>query len=287
MQDFTTSDESASNITATVSLSAASSLTITANYNTADVSATAGSDYAATSGPLTFAPGDTSKSITIAIMSDSINEIDETFEVQLSNIVNAVGSLTPGAVTITDDDAQPDISIGDNSTADETAGSTNLNVLLSAASGKTISVDYTTADGTATAGDDYTAATGTITFAPGITTQNIPIAVLADSKDEDNETVSVSLNNPSNVTINDGAGVLTITDDDLPPSVTIDDLTTNNEAAVNQNIVVRLSSTSQKTVSVDYATSNATAIAGADYVSDNGTVTFNPGLNVTVPLSET
>ena len=278
VQNVTTSDESASNITATVSLSAASSLTITANYNTADVSATAGIDYAATSGPLTFAPGDTSKSITIAIMSDSIDEIDETFEVQLSNIVNAVGSLTPGAVTITDDDSQPDISIGDNSTADETAGSTNLNVSLSAASGKTISVDYTTADGTASAGDDYTAATGTITFAPGITTQIIPIAALADSKDEDNETVSVSLNNPSNVTINDGLGVLTITDDDLPPSVTIDDLTTINEAAVNQNIVVRLSSPSQKTVSVDYATSDGTAVAGADYVSNNGTVSFNPGV---------
>ena len=278
VQNVTTSDESASNITATVSLSAASSLTITANYNTADVSATAGIDYAATSGPLTFAPGDTSKSITIAIMSDSIDEIDETFEVQLSNIVNAVGSLTPGAVTITDDDSQPDISIGDNSTADETAGSTNLNVSLSAASGKTISVDYTTADGTASAGDDYTAATGTITFAPGITTQIIPIAALADSKDEDNETVSVSLNNPSNVTINDGLGVLTITDDDLPPSVTIDDLTTINEAAVNQNIVVRLSSPSQKTVSVNYATSDGTAVAGADYVSDNGTVSFNPGV---------
>ena len=108
--------------------------------------------------------------------------------------------------------------------------------------------------------------------------RNIPVTILADTEDEDNETISVSLSNPSNVSINDGMGVLSITDDDLPPSVFIDDLTTINEAAVNQNIVVRLSSPSQKTVSVDYATSDGTAVAGADYVADNGTVTFNPGV---------
>ncbi|MDC1135686.1 Calx-beta domain-containing protein [Alphaproteobacteria bacterium] len=278
VQDFTTLDETAGNITATVSLSAASSLNITANYSTADVSATAGSDYAASAGPLTFAPGDTSKTITIAIMSDSVDEINETFEIQLSNVVNAVASSSPGSITITDDDNEPSISISDNSTTDETAGATNLSVALSAASEKTITIDYTTSDGTATAGSDYTAANGTITFAPGVSTQNIPVAILADTEDEDNETISVSLSNPSNVSINDGMGTLSITDDDLPPSVFIDDLTTINEAAVNQNIVVRLSSPSQKTVSVDYATSDGTAVAGADYVADNGTVTFNPGV---------
>ena len=96
-------------------------------------------------------------------------------------------------------------------------------MLLSAASEKTITVDFATSDGTATASNDYTAATGTPTFAAGETTKNIPIAVLADAFDEVDETVTVTLNNPNNVTINDGVGELTITDDDVAPTLSIAD----------------------------------------------------------------
>ena len=71
---------------------------------------------------------------------------------------------------------------------------------MSAASAKTITVDYATSDGTATASSDYTAGTGTLTFAPSETTKNIAIAVLADITDEENETVTVTLSNPSEVT---------------------------------------------------------------------------------------
>ena len=109
------------------------------------------------------------------------------------------------------------ISINDVSTADESAGSTNLVATLSTASARTITIDYATSDGTATASADYTVGTGTITFAPNVTTQNIPITVLADTVDEVDETVTVTLSNPSNVTINDGVGELTITDDDGSP----------------------------------------------------------------------
>ena len=79
-----------------------------------------------------------------------------------------------GQFTIVDDDTEPSVSLADAATTNENAGSTNLVATLSAASEKTITVDYATSDGTATAGSDYTAATGTITFAPNVTTQNIP-----------------------------------------------------------------------------------------------------------------
>ena len=65
----------------------------------------------------------------------------------------------------------------------------------------------------------------------GVTTQNIPVAVLADAKDEVNETVTVTLSNPSEVTLNDAIGVLTITDDDNEPNISIADMTTPNETA--------------------------------------------------------
>ena len=149
---------------------------------------------------------------------------------------------------------------------------------LSTASARTITVDYATSDGTATASSDYTAGSGTITFAPNATTQNIPIAVLADTVDEVDETVNVTLSNPSNVTINDGVGILTITDDDGEPSLSIADLTTPDETAVTRSMTVTLSAASTKTVTVDFATADGTATAANDYISTSGTLTFNPGI---------
>ena len=114
-------------------------------------------------------------------------------------------------------------------------------------------------NGTATAGADYTAGTGTITFAPGVTSQNIPVTVLADAVDEVNETVTVTLSNPSEVTLNDATGVLTITDDDNAPGISIADLTTSDEAGVPHLVTVSLSAASSQSITVDFATANGTA----------------------------
>ena len=278
--DVTTADETAANLTATVTLSGVSSQTVTVDFATADATATVTADYSATTGTLTFAPNVTTQTISIPILADSIDEENETFTVALSSPTNATVSVSAGTatMTITDDDAAPTISINDVSTADESAGNTNLVATLSTASARTITIDYATSDGTATASSDYTAGTGTITFAPGITTQNVPVAVLADTIDEADETVTVTLSNPSNVTINDGVGELTITDDDGSPSLSIADLTTPDETAVSRAMTVTLSSASSKTVTVDFATADGTATAANDYISASGTLTFNPGI---------
>lgn len=278
--NVTTSNENAANLTATVTLSGVSAQTVTVAYATANGTATAAADYTATTGTLTFNPTETSKTIQIPILADTIDEANETFTVALSSPSNATVSSSSGTatMTITDDDAAPSISINDVATTNESAGSTNLVATLSTASAKTITVDYATSDGTATASSDYTAGTGTITFAPGVTSQNVAIAVLADPTDEANETVTVTLSNPSNVTLNDATGILTITDDDGAPTLSIADLSTPNETAVARSMTVTLSSASAKTVTVAYATANATATAANDYVSTSGTLTFNPGI---------
>ena len=174
-------------------MSGQSSQTVTASYATSDGSATAGADYTSSSGTVTFAPGVTSQIISVGILADTISEYDETFSVTLSSPSNATLGTPVGTMLINDDDALPSVSLGDASSTNETAASTNLVATLSAASGKPITVDYSTSDGTATAGSDYTADTGTITFAPGVTTQNIAVGVLADTTDEVNETVTVTL----------------------------------------------------------------------------------------------
>ena len=104
------------------------------------------------------------------------------------------------------------------------AGTTNatFTVTLNAPSGRTVSVGYATADGTATAPADYVAATGTVSFAAGETTRTITVAVNGDLTDEIDETFAVNLTGPVNATIADAEGVGTITDDDAPPSLSVE-----------------------------------------------------------------
>jgi len=178
-------------------------------------------------------------------------------------------------ITITDDD-NPTVSIADDSGAE--GGSVTFNVTLSTASGQTVTVDYDTSDNaSATAGDDYTAASGTVTFLPGSVLETITVSTLQDTLDEVDETFTVTLSNPVNTSITGGTTATgTITDDDLPPTVSIADGSGVEGSSVTLNVT--LSTASGKTVTVDYATSdNASATAGVDYTTKSGTVTFVPG----------
>lgn len=105
--------------------------------------------------------------VTISTATDALDEVNETYTL-------TVGGVS-GTGTINDDDAQPSVTISD---ATEVAGTVTFVATLSAASGKTITFDYATADGTGTSGVDYTGATGTVTFNPGETTKDIVITAL-------------------------------------------------------------------------------------------------------------
>lgn len=96
------------------------------------------------------------------------------------------------------------------------AGTSNLvfTVTLSPASAQTVTVDYATSDGTATAGSDYTATSGTVTFTPGQTSRTVTVTVLNETLVEPDETVILTLSNPSNATIGDATGTGTIRTDD-------------------------------------------------------------------------
>ena len=113
----------------------------------------------------------------------------------------------------------PTLSIGNVglSEGDEDIVNAVFTVRLSAASGQQVTVDYATADGTATAGSDYLAVSGSLTFTPWTITRDITVVVNGDTLDEPNETFFVNLSNPINATISDGQGQGTISDDDGEP----------------------------------------------------------------------
>jgi hypothetical protein len=203
------------NATFTVSLSRAADVDVTIQYSTANVTASAGSDYTAKSGIVTIPAGQTSRTFTVAVLGDRAAESTETFAVNLSSPTNAAIADGLGTGTILDN--EPRISINNVSRAEGKSGSTTFTftVSLSAAYDQTVTVKYATANGTATAGRDYTSKSGTLTFAPGETIKTITIAVLGDKQKESNETFFVDLfGASSNALISGARGTGTILDDD-------------------------------------------------------------------------
>src|SRR5262249_51694283 len=150
---------------------------IMVHYQTADGTAKAGSDYTAVSGTLTFPPGTLTRPVSVPVANDGLSEANETFFVQLSNATGAAISDDEGQGTIVHDDAPGSLSINDVAVAEGNAGSTpaTFTVSLSTVSGQVVTVDYTTVDGTATAGSDYTATSGTLTIPAGALSGTITV----------------------------------------------------------------------------------------------------------------
>ena len=197
---------------------------VSVSWSTANGSAVAPGDYASGLGSVSFAPGETAKTVALLVNGDTVDELDETLSLALSNAVNATISPVNGSatVTITDDDLPPVLSASAVSVVEGNAGSKTVQVTvsLSAASSKNVSVSWSTVNGSALAPGDYAAAIGTVTFAPGETTKTVAVSVNGDTLDESDETLSVALSNAVNATISpmNGSGTVTINDDDPPPT---------------------------------------------------------------------
>ena len=211
-------DSGEKDVTFTVSLSAASANSVTVDFATADDSATQPADYAARSGTLTFAPGQTSRTVTVQVRGDTLDEPDERFSVNLSNPQNATIADSEGTATISDDDPPPSLSLDDTTVVEGDSGEKDaaFTVSLSAASANSVTVDLATADDSAAQPGDYAFRGETLTFAPGQTSKTVAVQVRGDTVDEPDERFSVNLASPQNATTADAEGIGTITDDDPP-----------------------------------------------------------------------
>jgi uncharacterized repeat protein (TIGR01451 family) len=278
----TESNSGTVNATFTVNLSAPSAQTVKVDFATADGTATAPVDYQSNSGTLTFNPGDLTRTITVIVNGDTLDEPNETFVVNLMSALNAVILDNQGQGTINDNDSPPSLSINDVAVSEGNNGTTpaTFTVSLSAPSGFTITVDYATADNSANSSSDYQAANGTVTFNPGETSRQVTVLVNGDADFEQNESFFVNLGNAVNASIADGQGVGTINNDDpLPPTPNffINDVSVNEGDGGTKAVdfTVTLTPASSQPVTVQYATADGTATAGADYRATNGTLSFN------------
>ncbi|MDE2881348.1 MAG: hypothetical protein OXP70_05805, partial [Acidobacteriota bacterium] len=212
--------ESAGRIVFPVRLSGASAHTITVSYRTADGTAEAGADYEAGAGELSFAPGESERSVTIAVIDDALDEADETLLVQLGEAEHASVGDGEATGTIVDEDQTPSITIEDASEV-ESSGGIGFVVTLDAPSGRPISVVCRSADGTAIAGDDYVEEVGVLRFEPGERQKTIRMELIDDALDEGDEQFLLNLSEPVNVRLAAEvvSAVGTIEDDDAAVTV--------------------------------------------------------------------
>ncbi|HEX2924678.1 MAG TPA: Calx-beta domain-containing protein, partial [Ruminiclostridium sp.] len=267
-------------ITFTVSLSKPSADSVTVDYKTVDGTAVSGKDYVSKDGTITFDKNETQKTITIDVNDDTIYEDDETFYVDLSNSSVAI-TKARGTGTIQDNDPKPSITIKNISVDEGSSGSTDaeFTIIMSSESSKAVTVNYITEDGSAKAGADYEKAQGVLTFVPGETEKKITVKIAADTVDEDDESFDLILSDAAGADLGASTATCTITDDDAAPGISIGDCTVKEGDSGYAELVfdVTLSEASGKQVSVDYSTSDGTAVQGTDYVAASGKLTFNPG----------
>ena len=290
-----------------VRLAPSNDQTVTVAYSTTDGTAAAGTDYTAQSDTLTFPASQTAVTMTISVQTtdDDEQESDERFMVILSSPSGATLNDDTGEGTIIDNDGDggggngggngggggsddgdgdgdgsrdvgelPTLSIDDAMVVEGDLA--KFEVALSEAATAVVMVDYSTVDGTAVARSDYTTTSGTLSFEQGEERKTILVPTVQDATAEETEVFTMQLSSPSGATVANGTGTGTITDDDEPPMLTIDDAPPVDEGDAAA-FVVRLSAASGLAVTVSYRTVDGTAVAGSDYKSASGELRFEPG----------
>jgi hypothetical protein len=262
------------------------------NFQTADNTATAGTDYQSQTGTLTFLPSDTTKTVTVLVNGDTTIEPDETFSLNLSGASNATISDSQGVGTITNDDMGVSVAVSPSSVLED--GATNLVYTFTRAGNTTSALTANfTVGGTAAFNSDYTqsgaaafnSSSGTVTFAAGSSTATVTIDPTTDVTVEPDETVILTVTTGTGYNVaTPSAATGTITNDDTdvtlsvsPASVSEDGVPNlvytftrngNTTAALTANFSVA----GTATLSTDYAQSGA-----ASFNSTSGTVTFAAG----------
>jgi len=276
--------ESIGTITLTAVLDHTYSRPVAVSYTSSNSTATAGQDFNTASGSLIFPASTLSRTFTVVINNDLLVELNESFFIHFTVVSNAV-SGPASEVTILDDDlpvvsfAQANYPVPEN----DTNGQAVIALHLSAPSGRTVTVQWTATNGTATADIDYLPVTGETVFPPGITNLPFTIPLINDNQDEFSETVNLHLLGAMNALLSaNTSATLTILDDDKPV-IFFDQATypiyESNGVSSAVKINIRLSKPYTEAVHVECAVQGITASPGDDYDQpfSNIQLTFQPG----------
>ncbi len=310
--ETTASEEDDSTIDFVVKLDPASDETVTVNYATANGTATAGGDYTAKNGSLTFNAGDTSKTVQVSIIDDSIDDNNETLTLTLSGASGADISDRQATGTITNNEPDP-LAARYINMPNEHDGSTAFGFAVEFSHDVEVTPDhmrdysFTVTDGDVTAASKISGLSylWEVTVEPD-SNNDVTITLArnrdcstagAICKDADPRQLSNSLtatipgpdSRPDDSTADETSAKETTTDDATTSQLSVADAAASEENDSTVDFVVTLNPANDDGVSVDYATSNGTATAGEDYTAQNGTLTFNAGdttKTIQVPITD-
>src|SRR3989344_1749178 len=306
---FTTSGYTVNENTATVTISVVrtggTTGAVTVDYTLTGVSATAGTDFVATNGTLNFPAGDTSKTFTVQITDDASGEGNETLTVALTNATNDASIVTPSTATITIVDNELSASSASPSTVASASSSVNpagtisfgatsyaiqenmttltVTVLRAGGTTGTVNVNYATSNGSATSGSEYSSTNGTLTFSSGETSKTFTVGIIDDTSIDGSKSFNMLLSGPTGgANLQTSSAAVSILDNEagttgsgsIKLSKSTYEATENDGVAI---VTVLRTGGSQGTITVNYATTNGSANAGADYTAVSGMITFLPG----------
>lgn len=287
---------------------------VSVEYAVTANTATAGSDFEAISGKLDFAPKETSKTFSVRILDDASSEGAETATVTLKNPTNSAIIASPGTATISITDNETSTSSVSSGAA--SSSSTNVNGTLSLAASTygvlenvgmvtitvnraggstgTVGVTYATSNGTGTSGTDYNATNGTLSFAAGETSKSFTVTINDDSNVDGAKTFSITIGTPTGgASLGTSTALATIFDNESTTDFGTGSLKVIkssfdvSESAKKVDITVQRVGGTKGSVSVNYNTTNATAVSGTDFTATSGTITFAAGESskiVTIPI---
>jgi hypothetical protein len=266
-------------ITVTAQLSAISGQVVTVPFNLSGT-ATPATDYTITSSPITILAGSLAGTAIISIVSDAINEPNETVVLSMGTVTNAItGAITTHTATIINDDAIPSVTFTTaNQSSLNESGTLTVTAQLSAASSFYVTVPFTIT-GTATGGGtDYIITPSPISINAGSTTGTAIITISEDLLNEANETIILTMGSPTHAT--QGAIIThtaTITNDDALPSVSF---TAASQLSINESgtlaVTARLSAASSYPVTVPFTVSGS-ATGGTDFTITSSPITIAAG----------
>jgi hypothetical protein len=247
--------------------------------------AMAGSDYTSTAGTLTFAEGETSKTISVPIINDTIVDPAETFTFELTEVSGAgatLGMPSSTTVTIADNDgaaatqiqfALASVGVG------EADGAARIYLTRTGVLTGKSTVSYATSDGGARAGVDYTAAQGTLTFAAGQSRRAFSVPITDDCLVQGTHQLTLTLSSPAGAALGAPAtSTVVISDNDKAGTVRFAAQRPSvSESAGAVAITVLREGGTACGVLVDYSTGDGTALAGSDYRTATGTLSFGQG----------
>ncbi len=249
------------------------------DYATADGTAVAGVKYTAVAGMLAFGAGETNMTILVPILNEGFADGQKNFRVILSNPTGGavLGARATATVSIADNDSGMQFRFASYSIAED-AGAVRIGVVRCDDGEIPVTVAYATSDLSATSGVDYTGVASTLAFGLNELLKFFTVPILNNSLKQANRTFRVTLSNPTGTTLG-GTKTTTVTIVDNDQGFQFESATDSvaEDAGAVFLRVLRGSDDTNSVVTVDFATTDLTALSGLDYSATNGTLSFAPG----------